>query len=661
MQPSEAASGEGFVAAVPPRETTAPSCGIAISPKPVTDTLEVARITAERNPVTTRTAPFQKLERSAIERSGAANLNEVLRTFAGVSVRDYGGIGGLQTVSVRNLGAQHTAVCYDGFIVSDAQTGQVDISRFSIDYLSEISVETGGSDDIFRSARLCGAAGILNLRTIQESDRISARIRYASFNTWNPGFSVSRTLGRRLSAGASAEWLSSDGDYPFTLVNGSQTTRERRLGGDVRTIKSEVNLHGDLGRGGTLRIKARYYDSERGLPGSVIYYVQDPTERLYEQNAGIYANYSASFCELWRLSENLSWSESRTRYTNATSYLPEPEDDRYRQRELNSSTVVEYRTTDRLRFTLAEDLFTNVLHATIPECPQPSRLSSVSALSAQWKDASTTITASLSATAIREKTESGRAADPLFRLSPSISLSTAVSGTLRLRAGYKDGFRVPTLNDLYYSRVGNTSLRSEKARQFNLGFTWERRFAGGATSAEFTSDFYYNSIKDKIIAVPTMFIWKMRNLGKVQMAGADLTASLSTTLAQRTRVRLRANYSFRYAVDVTDRESKIYRHQIQYTPRHAGNLMASLQTGWIDLSYTLNAVGRRYCLPQNIPFNEMPSYFDHSLSAGRSLSLRGATLRISAELLNLTDNNYEVVRYYPMPGRNFRITMKITY
>ena len=247
----------------------------------------------------------------------------------------------------------------------------------------------------------------------------------------------------------------------------------------------------------------------------------------------------------------------------------------------------------------------------------------------------------------------------MFRLSPTISISTSLIGGIRLRASYKDGFRTPTLNDLYYSRVGNTSLRPEKARQFNLGLTWASH--GTGRDAELTADIYYNSVEDKIIAIPTMFIWKMRNLGRVQMAGADLTAAVGIDISERTSLQMRANWSFRYAVDITDRDSKIYRHQIQYTPRHAGNLLLSLQTAWLDCAYTLNAVGRRYSLPQNIPDNEMPAYFDHSVSAGRSFPVRGAALRISAELMNLGGDNYEIIRYYPMPGRNFRITMKITY
>ena len=58
--------------------------------------------------------------------------------FAGANVKDYGGIGGLKTVSVRNIGAAHTAVSYDGVVVSNSQAGQIDIGRFSLDNVSTL-------------------------------------------------------------------------------------------------------------------------------------------------------------------------------------------------------------------------------------------------------------------------------------------------------------------------------------------------------------------------------------------------------------------------------------------------------------------------------------------------------------------------------------------
>lgn len=92
-------------------------------------------------PSTTReSTPLQVMDKAGIERLGVQDLSEAVKRFSGVTVQDYGGIGGLKTVSVRSLGAKHTAVCYDGVTVTDAQSGQVDISRFSLDNVDMISL-----------------------------------------------------------------------------------------------------------------------------------------------------------------------------------------------------------------------------------------------------------------------------------------------------------------------------------------------------------------------------------------------------------------------------------------------------------------------------------------------------------------------------------------
>lgn len=72
------------------------------------DTLRVAVVAAEREALRNDPAPVRVLTAEGIGRSGATSLDEALRMFSGVSVKDYGGVGGLKTVSVRNLGSQHT-------------------------------------------------------------------------------------------------------------------------------------------------------------------------------------------------------------------------------------------------------------------------------------------------------------------------------------------------------------------------------------------------------------------------------------------------------------------------------------------------------------------------------------------------------------------------
>ena len=84
--------------------------------------------------------PTQTLYDEDLHKLGITNIADAVKKFAGTNVRDYGGIGGMKTVSVRNLGAQHTAVSYDGITVSNTQAGQIDIGRFSLDNVKMLSL-----------------------------------------------------------------------------------------------------------------------------------------------------------------------------------------------------------------------------------------------------------------------------------------------------------------------------------------------------------------------------------------------------------------------------------------------------------------------------------------------------------------------------------------
>ena len=67
-------------------------------------------------------------------------------------------------------------------------------------------------------------------------------------------------------------------------------------------------------------------------------------------------------------------------------------------------------------------------------------------------------------------------------------------------------------------------------------------------------------------------------------------------------------------------------------------------------------VGKRYYLSQNIPENEIEGYLEHTMSLSHEFALGGCRLLLQAEIINLTDEQYDVIKYYPMPGRSWRLT-----
>jgi outer membrane receptor protein involved in Fe transport len=220
---------------------------------------------------------------------------------------------------------------------------------------------------------------------------------------------------------------------------------------------------------------------------------------------------------------------------------------------------------------------------------------------------------------------------------------------------------VPTFADLYYLRLGNVGLKPEKATQCNVGATLYLTGDGALRNFTLTADGYYNNVRDKIVAFPTMYVWRMMNFGEADIFGVDASVSLRLAPANKVSFMLDANYSFQYAVDVTDASAKNYRHQLPYTPRHSGSFTMSVENPIVNLSYLLSVVGERYMLPQNTVRNCMPGYFEHGFSLNRTFSFSGVGLRLQADLLNVTGKQYEVIKNYPMPGFRWRLAARVTF
>jgi outer membrane cobalamin receptor len=231
------------------------------------------------------------------------DLSEAVKMLAGADVKDYGGIGGLKTVSVRNLGAHHTAVSYDGICISNTQAGQIDIGWYTLDNVDQVSLAIGQTNDLMQSARHYASAGVLNITTERfptTDKRHLTRIalRTGSFGLINPTLRHWQRLGRRTSIAADISFTHADGNYPFTLTNGREQTREKRNNSNISAWKGEVNLHHAFRDSSQLDAKAYYYYSERGLPGVVILYNPTAREKLWDENFFAQATYRKRFGSL---------------------------------------------------------------------------------------------------------------------------------------------------------------------------------------------------------------------------------------------------------------------------------------------------------------------------------------------------------------------------
>ncbi|MCB9018206.1 MAG: TonB-dependent receptor [Prevotellaceae bacterium] len=629
------------------------------------DEMEEVIITGNKGATLTAT-PVLFISTKEKDRLGVSEISEALKRTAGVELKDYGGVGGLKTISVRSLGSQHTAVTYDGVALTDCQNGQIDLSRYSLDNLDKMTLTIGEGNDIFRPARHFASASILDLYTPtptydSTSYHLSARIKAGSFGLANPSFAIDKKTSENSWCSISGDYLRSDGRYPYTLTNGENRTREKRSNSEMESFRCEANFNSKIGKRSFLKTKIFCYDSDRKLPGSIILYNTNNKEQLRDKNCFSQIQFRTYWNSGFSLLANGKFNWAATFYHDEGKKYPDGEiNDRYFQREYYASAALLFQPTRPWTFAIASDYALNGLNSNLSNCVYPKRHTLLNVLSAQYSTRKVTATATGLYSVYLNETKIGETPHNKKRLSPALSISyKPFKPEFRIRASYKDIFRMPTFNELYFDRSAIKRLNPERARQINIGSTYQCTPSRTISNFQITLDGYHNDVKDKIVAIPRMFTWSMINMGEVDINGIDIQASASFSVKRGYLIFLSGNYALQKAIDQTDKSTRYYGDQIPYTPRHAGGGSAAFENPYINISYQINAVGKRYCLPENKRDNRIDAYIEHSLSLYRNMKLKNVEFSVRGDLINFTDCQYEVIKYYPMPGRSYRISLYV--
>lgn len=617
----------------------------------------------------------QTLKGAELQRLNALSVADALRYFSGVQLKDYGGVGGIKTINVRSMGSQHTAVYYNGVQLGNAQNGQVDLGRFSLDNMEEIQLFNGQKSDIFQSAREFGSAGNVYLTTRKpyfkpdEKVHVRGQMRFGSFALANPNIGVDVKLTEALSLTLDAEYVYSDGKYPFryrrVLPTGETAydTTAIRQNGDVNAVRAEMGLHHYYRTTGFWRVHAYNYYSERGVPGAIVNNVWRNGERLWDRNSFVQAQWQDEWFGRWSTRLLAKYANDYTHYKNYDERLL-PSNNEYTQQEVYLSLANKVQVFNWWDLSLAYDYQYNTLDRTnllLDDSKEHFLRHS------HWLSAATAFNikeylrmqASVLMTAVDRNTP---------RVTPGVffSLRPYPAIDLSINAFYKQSYRYPTFNDLYYTDLGNASLRPELARQHSVELAY--RVSHKWLTANISASYYYNRVTDKIIAYPKgqQFRWTMLNLGTVKINGVDAKADMSFFLPLRFVLRGRLNYTYQTAIDVTNPNDTYYGHQIPYIPWHSGSVVLGLD--WqskrgdhYGLNYSFIYVGERYSQQENIIYNHVQPWYTHDLSIYGEWGIKRWWLKANLEINNLLGQDYEVIQNYPMPKQNVRCTVAVRY
>lgn len=622
--------------------------------------------------ISRETIPSQTLGGEELKKLNSLSVADALRYFSGLQLKDYGGVGGIKTVNIRSMGTNHLGIFYDGIELGNAQNGQIDLGQFSLDNVEEISLYNGQRSAIFQPASDFGNAGSVYIRTkaprfmMGRRYNLLVRAKYGSSDTFRFSSLWEQKLSDHISSSLSTGVLTSSGRYKFRYrrVTEDNTvaydTTAVRHNGDIWAFRIEENVRGGIADG-YWNVKAYTYHSERGIPGAIVNNVWRRGERQWDHNTFGQAVFQKSFGDKFSTKALAKYAYYVTRYVNNDETQIHV-DNTYRQQEMYFSTSNVYEILSKWSVSMSYDFKWNKLNANMVDFAFPHRYSNFVSLATALTLSRIQAQASLVEQVVKDHVKYGASSSSRSTLTPAffVNVYPFESKLLAVKAFAKKSFRMPTFNDLYYADMGNSKLNPESALQYDLGFVLNKDWKQGIVDHfRLQVDGYYNTVHDKIVAYPKgqQFRWTMLNLGKVHIKGVDAMAEVGLEPAKDWKVTARLQYTYQDARDVTDPNTSYYKDQIPYIPWHSGSAILGLSWREWDLSYSFIYSGERYSQQENILYNHLQPWYTHDMSVvyhARKWSTR-------LDVNNIFSQDYDVILNYPMPKRNYMLTLEYNF
>ncbi len=574
------------------------------------------------------------LGQSEIEARQSIGVADLLATQPGVTMSRNGGLGGFSAIRIRGAEGEQTLALIDGVKVNDPSSpgGGFDFGSLLIGNIRQIEVLRGPNSVPWGSEAI---GGVVNVVTATPTVQPSAQLRgeLGSNEARNIVGNVSGALGP-VRASLGAGWFNEGGISAYK--NGTEADGLRQYGANGRV---EIDLTDGIG----LDLRGFYAKSrieQDGFPPPFFSFADTAEVTRSEQTIG-YAGLRADLGDLHnRVGLTLS-DINRDSFAQPGDATPQ---------FLNRGRIerIEYRGDWRA---------SEALRAVFGAEHERSRISD------GFSDNKTHVSGGylqLIARPLSRVTLTGgvRVDDHATfgtRTTVSANMVWHAGGGTTIRAAYGEGFKAPTLFQLY-SFYGNVTLKPESAQSYDLGV--EQKLLGGRVTLAAT--LFQRDTRNQIDFIScfgrTTDLCANRPDGTYDNVDSTRAKGLETSIEMRPSdtLGLTINYTLLDAKDRTTGRVLVRR------PRH--NLAADL-----DWMTPFGArVGATLRLASDSADTDFETFARTSLDGYALVGLRGSLpigdmLELYGRVENLFDARYETVSGYGAYGRTAYVGVRATF
>lgn len=567
-------------------------------------------------------------------------LSELLARSTALIVNEYGP-GGLATVSLRGAGSSQTAILWNGLNLQSPMNGGINLSQIPVSFIDHIEVNHGGQGAQQGNSAIGGVLQMNSKADTPAGFAASVTQSAGSFGNFFSGLKL-RYGCRRWSLSTRLFHQTSNNDFSFinTARYGKPDMKQPNAAlqqyGFLQTGLLQVNQRQQL----IVRVWAQHYDKQ--IPPMMTNL--DSRQRQVDDDLRLAAEWKG-------VSGNFHWVArsgylyNKQRYSDPASALEA--DNRAASWQNNFEGLVNLNDHHRIIFQTGTTLETGR-----SDNYNGIKKRNLTWLMAGYRLALTDNKAVVSLN-LREELTDLKLTVPTFSVGTDVVLWPLIS----LHTNIARSYRIPTLNDLYWNIWGNPQLKPEQGFTFDAGLNLKKKSTSWLTEASLT--LFSNHISDWIIWLPKGPIWTPENLKKVWSRGIE--SQITTTYSHDNfTMSLMAKYNYTRAAQLpADGLTADESLQLIYVPEHKASSSLWVAYNGFDLRIDHAITGRRFADGANT--TSVEGYSVSDVSAGKTLSYRRWQVEGRLRINNLTDRSYQTIAWYAMPGRNFQITLILSF
>lgn len=584
---------------------------------------------------------YSIISKSDLQKLGNIQVSEALQYIPGLFIKDYGGLGGMKSVSIRGSSANHTLVMINGIKLNSSQNGMTDLSNIPMSFISNIEVIRGGLAAAFGSNAIGGAVNIMTANT--ESDRIAFEGAFGSFNENILALTVEKNY-EKINFKTSIEYRHSDGDYTFEIQHFGKKLNTSRFNADFTNYNAALSADYKFGAI-SMNTFALFYDTKRGVPGAVLQgHIESPLARMNESGALISINGMMPTFETWILRSGINYKMGELNFNDANSIGlgGKTLDNDFSTNDYNLSVSINNQSGfEILLESFHSDLVGDMLQPDVTRNPKRSGFALSIITDKQYnvhQIANIVLAGSLRADFFSDNY-------PVY--SPFVGISLAPHFTdVKFIMNASSNFRMPSFNELYYLNYGTSNLKPERSLSLNIGLNYL------LSSIYFEINGFRTITNDLIVSIPkSPAMWSAQNIGKADNLGIEFIAKYSSMDSD---FGADLNYTLQSAKDLTS-GSMNYKNDLVYVPQEIINANLSYNFFWdIMAAVNFNYTSFRYSLQSNDLSSVLPEYFTINIKLIKNFNTEFAKLNFYIASDNITNERFSVIRNYPMQGRIIR-------